>query len=208
MKIRNALAITAAALALCAPAGAMSKKPKVTVRFHAEANTRDSGTFAMPARLVYAQRDAVINRVPEFSERQIAAIFPFKTADGTWGCVFKLDEQGRIRLETMSNQQRGAAIVVFIGTKTGQHQVMDMVIDRPVTTGIITVQRGLTDLEVEFLRKDFHVLGTVKKEKPAKEKKQEIPGAIDRERDARENLARQKSGKPPAAEATVPRLPD
>lgn len=209
MQLRSAIVFAAAAVALCASAPAMSKQPKITVRFHAETNARDSGTFAMPVRLVYGQRETVLSRVPEFSERQIEAIFPFKTADGTWGCAFKLGEQGRIRLETMSSQQRGSALVVFVGTKAGQHQVMDMVIDQPVTNGLITVHRGLTAMEVEFLRKEFPVIGEDKKKKKAtKDPKEEVPGSINRDREARENEQRRKAGRPPAADADVPRLPD
>lgn len=195
-------------LATTHTAPAMSKKPKVTVRFHTEANPRDSGSFAMPVRLAYAQRDAVLSRVPELSERQVVSIFPFKTADDSWGCTFKFNEQGRIRLETMSNQQRGSALVVFVATKAGQHQVVDMVVDQPVTTGMITVPRGLTDMEIQVMRQQFKIMGQNKKEKPSKKKDEGVPGEINRERDARENDSRKRAGHPPAAEADVPRFED
>lgn len=166
MQIRH---IIAASLLACTTAFAGSSKPKVTVRFHTETNARDGSTFAMPIKLQYQQRDTFLKRVPDFSERNIRSIFPFRNADNTWGCAFKLDEQGRIRLETMSSEAQGSALVVFIGTKAGQHQVIDMRIDRPVTDGIIMVPRGMTELEVTVLKEQFVVMGEEKKKKTKKE---------------------------------------
>ena len=148
-----------AALALALPCHGMSRKPVVTVRFHVETNARDTDTFSMPVNLLFQRRSTHVSRVPAFSEKQIKAILPFEAGDGTWGCAFQLDVQGRIRLETMSSDSRGAAMVVFIGTKGGLHQVVDMIIDRPVTDGVITIPKGLTALEIAALRKQFKDLG-------------------------------------------------
>ncbi len=162
------LAISASFLA-CSPAQAGSSKPKVTVRFHTEANARDGSSFSMPIKLQYQRRDTYLKRVPDFSERNIRAIYPFRNSDNTWGCAFKLDEQGRIRLETMSSEAQGSALVVFIGTKEGQHQVIDMKIDKPVLDGIIMVPKGMTDLEILVLKQQFVVMGEEKKKKGRKE---------------------------------------
>ncbi len=183
MKIRRLFLFLASAVVLGGlPAPAMSTKPKVSVRFYTETNAQIGSTFSMPARLENMGREAHLNRVPEFSELQIAAIYPFPATDGTWGCAFKLSEQGRIRLETLSTESRGTALVVVIGTKKGQHQVTDMMIDRPVTDGVITVPKGITDIEIAVMRKQFKVLGE-EKEKPAKEKKDDGTDlGIDRSR--------------------------
>lgn len=132
-----------------------SKKPDLTVRFHAEANERDSDRFAQPVTLRFPPRQAFIERVPSLNERHVRAIYPFQAADGSWGCAFQLDGSGRLNLEVLSTERRGRSLVVFVGTKGGTHQVIDMLIDRRITDGIITVQRGLTELEVQALRKKF-----------------------------------------------------
>ncbi len=183
MQIRRLFAFFASAVVLGGlPAPAMSTKPKVSVRFYTEANAQIGSTFAMPARLENMGRDTHLNRVPEFSELQITAIYPFPATDGTWGCAFQLSEQGRIRLETLSTESRGTALVVVIGTKKGQHQVTDMMIDRPVTDGVITVPKGITEIEIAGMRKQFKVLG-VEKEKPVKVKKDDgTDWGIDRSR--------------------------
>jgi hypothetical protein len=177
--------IAAVILALGSAAFGSSQKPSVTVRFHSEANPNDGTSFAMPAKLQYQRRDVHLNRVPALSERQIRKIYPFPAEDGSWGCVFQFDEQGRIRLETMSSAQQHTALVLFVGTKQGQHQVIDMLIDRPVTTGTFTVPRGLTEIEVKVMKTQFPVIGEekVKKQKKPEKKDDVTDWGIDRSRD-------------------------
>ena len=157
----------------------MSKKPEITVRFHSEADKNDSDTFSIPVNLIYQRRQAYLSKIADISEKMIEKILPFPARDGTWGCVIKLNPQGRIRLENMSGQIRGSALVVFITTQAGNHQVVDMIIDRIVTDGIITIPRGISEIEVVLLKKKFKILGDTTKEnwrdKP-KDKPQELPG--------------------------------
>ncbi len=153
------LCIAIASLTLPLPVRAMSKKSNITVRFHAETNRNDSEAFAIPVNLIYQRRQAYLSRVADFSEKHIERIQPFVAKDGSWGCVFKLNAQGRIRLETMSGEIRGSALVVFIGTKAGQRQVADLIIDRPVTDGIISIPRGLAPVEIALLKKEFKIIG-------------------------------------------------
>ncbi len=140
---------------------AAAKKPELTVRFHAEANAQDGDRFASPAALRYPPRAAYIEKTPSISERNIKAIYPFPTKDTSWGCSFQLDGSGRLALEVLSTERKGTSIVVFISSKTTTHQVIDMVIDQRVSDGVITVQHGLTELEIAALRKQFPVLGEV-----------------------------------------------
>lgn len=170
-------------LALPLPIRAMSQKAAITVRFHTEANPNDGEAFATPVTLFYQHRQVYLSRVADLSEKQIEKILPFPAKDGSWGCVFKLTPQGRIRLETMSGEIRGSALVVFVATKSGQHQVTDMVIDRVVTDGVITIPSGLTELEIAALKKQFKTLGVQEKkgwrERPRQ--KTELPdGRSDR----------------------------
>ena len=201
MHIRTFLALLALA---STSAPGMSQKPKVTIRFHTEANKQDGGTFSMPVHLQYQQRDTHIERIPALSEKQIQTIFPFRATDGSWGCAFQFNESGRIRLETMSSESRGTSLVVFIGTKTGQHQVADMIIDRIVNDGVISVPRGITDIEMLVLRQQFKILGAEKPKPEKKEKKEDITDwRINREREATPQPAQ-----PPRKETPLSRLPD
>ncbi len=127
----------------------------VNVRFFAEANKADTERFATPIKLENPPRETFMQKIPVISERNVKAIFPFRADDGSLGCAFKLDDSGRINLDVVSTERRGTSLVAFIGTKQGSHQVIDMVIDRTVRDGIIVIQRGLTQGEVEAMRKQW-----------------------------------------------------
>ena len=142
---------------------AMAKEPEVTVRFYAEANARDGEPFAKPVTLHFPERQAYIEKVPSVSERSIQAMYPFQTKDSSWGASFLLDNKGRLDLEAVSTERRGSSMVIFVVTKKGIHQVIDMLIDKPVRDGIITIPRGLTELEVAALTKVYPIMGQGKK---------------------------------------------
>ena len=160
--MRIALPIILAFTAGCA---GFAKKPNITVRFHVEANEREGQPFAMPVTFHNPERKGAAAQIPAISERNIESIFPFLAPDSTSGCAFKLDNFGRTALEEMSLSNRGASVVVFIGTKTGTHQVIDMVIDKVIRDGIISIPRGLTDMEIAALEKEFKIMGQVGKKK-------------------------------------------
>jgi len=165
--------------------GMAHKPPGITVRFFVEANKQDSETFSTPVTLKNPPRPAFIEKVPAVSERSFRAIFPFRAADGTWGCAFKLDDQGRLDLDTVSTSKRGYAIVPLILTKAGRHQFSEMVIDRPVRDGIISIPNEVTELEIAELRKLYPVIGESPKTggKPKKNggEKTPAPGGFGRE---------------------------
>ena len=203
-----------ASLALPLPTRGMSQKPAISVRFHSEANPNDGPSFAIPVNLIYQRKQVYLSRVPDFSEKQIDKILPFPAKDGTWGCVFKLTPQGRIRLETMSAEIRGSSLVVFVATKSGQHQVADMIIDRPVTDGIISIPRGLTELEIAALKKQFSTLGEPEKKgwREKRPAKPEFPSAPEPSR-GRPSINEAISTKMPSRsrgnpEPDLPRLAD
>jgi hypothetical protein len=149
------------ALALCCLALA-ERPPEFTVRFHAEGNARDGDSFATAVKLGNPPRDAFIERVAMINERQITGVYPFKADDGTWGCAFKLDHDGRLNLEVVSTERRGTFLVGFLATKKGNHRLPDLTIDRTVNDGVISVPHGLTDTEIAILGKQFKLIGDVK----------------------------------------------
>ena len=141
----------------------MARGPKVTVRFYTEANPRDTEAFSKPITFTNPPRQALIEKVPSINERSIKTMYPFEAADGTWGAAFLLDNKGRIDLEVVSTQRRGSSLVVFVVTKKGIHQVVDMVIDKPVRDGVITIPKGLTELEIRALAKEYKLMVPAKK---------------------------------------------
>ncbi len=136
-------------MALCG----FAQKPKLGVRFHVEATGPAGGSFTLPAKFVNPPREGHIESVPFASERNLVAIQPVVNADSSLGCVFKLDQSGALALRTVSTERRGASVVGFISTKGGTHQLLDLPVDKPILDGLIYIPRGLSNGEVEMLRK-------------------------------------------------------
>jgi hypothetical protein len=141
--------------------GMGKKKPETTLRVFTEANSQDTDTFATPVIFHNPPRQAYISRIADFSERDVEAIYPFPAPDGTFGCAFKLDEHGKIMLNTLSVERRGSSVVAFVNAR----QVIDMKIDRPITDGLFVIQYGLAPQEIELLKQKFRVMGEDGKKK-------------------------------------------
>ncbi len=134
---------------------ASSGKPPLSVRFHSTANPVEGEPFVMKIMVPNPPREVTIHKVPEISEQDIIAIYPFSAPDGTMGCSFKLDAHGGIGLGTLSVDRRGSILVALVNGRV----VTAMMIDRPVTDGIITISSGLTAQEIVMLQQKFRTLG-------------------------------------------------
>jgi hypothetical protein len=154
---------------LCLPLLGMAKKKNVALRFFVEANPQDTERFAEPIKLENPPREIYIEKLPRINERQIRGIYPFPAGNGTWGATFQLEESGRLDLEVLSTAMRGKIIVAFVATSAGTHQVANMIIDKPIHDGIITIPHGLTDIEIGVLSKEFSLI------KPKQQGKKEAP---------------------------------
>jgi len=141
-------------LAVCC-LGAAKKKNALTVRFHLQASEQDGSAFVMPLPAGSARGPAFVKKVPEISEYDIKAIYPFPAADGTMGCAFKLDEHGRIALDALSVEQRGKVLVPLVNFRV----VTAMLIDKRVSDGVIMIGSGLTQEEIAKLQKKYPTLG-------------------------------------------------
>jgi hypothetical protein len=162
---------------LCLPLLGMAKKKNVALRFFVEANPQDTERFAEPVHLLNPPKDIYIEKLPRIYEKQIRSIYPFPAGNGTWGATLQLEESGRLNLELLSTSMRGRLIVAFVATDAGTHQVANMVIDKPIHDGIITIPHGLTDIEIGVLSKEFHL---IKQKQPSKKETPSSPSDMSR----------------------------
>lgn len=151
MKFSRRFVLPLAALLLVAAA----KKPELTVRFYVETNARDGAAFSAPVKLQSSPRQIFVSNVPVINEHDIVGIYPFTAADGTAGCMFKLDEHGRMALEGVSIDKRGSTMVA---TLCGR-QVIDFLINDRVSDGVLVIPRGMAAVEILALTKKYPVIG-------------------------------------------------
>jgi hypothetical protein len=147
-----AMRLAVAALALLCLGGA--KKPVVDLRIHALGTAAEAPTFAIPATLLNGT-PVFLQRMPLVSQREIRAIYPFIAADGSHGTYLKVDNHGTRLLHQHTMSRRGELLVVLINGR----QVSNLLVDRPIDDGIISIPRGLTADDIEFLATVFPVMG-------------------------------------------------
>lgn len=153
-------------LGLCALGGASKRTPPLAIRFHAEANARDTDTFAMPVNLGGdPPRQVFVERVPSISERDFVAVFPFPArGGGSYGAEFQLSEHGRLTLQTVSAAHRGGFLLAMVNGRP----LLPLTVDRVVTDGLLVVPYGLTAGEVRTLEETYPHVGQPPGSRPAR----------------------------------------
>jgi len=140
------------AAALLCTGGA--KKPTVDLRIHGEGIAAEAPTFAFPATLLNG-RETFLSRMPLITQREIHSVYPFPAADGSQGVYLKLDNHGSGLLKQHTMERSGRMLAVYLNGR----QVSNLVVDRPVHDGIVSIPRGLNDTEVELLTMAYPVIG-------------------------------------------------
>lgn len=136
-------------------AEAFARKPKFVVRFFVEVGSISKDPFSMPVTLTNPKRNSFMERAASLSERHVKGAHVYPVADGSWGCLFKLDDGGRIILHNISSSNRGRAIIAYFGSEKAARQIVDIHIDQTITDGLIPIPRGLTYGEVLQIQKQF-----------------------------------------------------
>jgi hypothetical protein len=124
-------------------------KQHSTFRVHAEANAKNGPVFSTQLQLF--GRLVTIEKVPTLSENDVAGLQTYRAADGTHGALFRLNEHGRLALDTVSVDRRGGSLFVFINGRP----IAELQIDRRVSDGKIYLASGLTANDLELLKKDW-----------------------------------------------------
>jgi hypothetical protein len=138
------------------------KKADINIRFYTQTTQQDTDSFSAPVTLLNGQQ-TYVDQIASISERDIVSVYPFTVADGSGGCAFKLDDHGQIALDSLSVEKRGTLLIAAINGR----QVADVMIDRRVSDGIVTIPSGINTDEMKAILTRFHVMGA-KKNAPKK----------------------------------------
>lgn len=149
--MHRALVLVFAAALLCTGG---AKKPVIDLRIHGEGIAAEAPTFAFPATLLNG-REVYLSRMPLITQREVRSVYPFPAADGSEGVYLKLDNHGTGLLQQHTMERRGRTLVVLLNGR----QVTNLLVDRPVTDGIVSIPRGLSPEDIALLRTAFPVIG-------------------------------------------------
>ena len=150
MKLRCASVIFLFLLAL----PAFARSPKCMFRVHAEANVQDTEVFASSVKAKVGGQDVAIQKIASISEADVAAFTAYQDPDGSYGALLMLDEHGRIALDTLSVEQRGRHLFVFVNGR----MVTEFVVDKRVSDGKIYIARGLTAQDLKSMKASWKVV--------------------------------------------------
>lgn len=110
-------------------------------------------------KLPIGGQEMTFKKVPEFSQRSIAAFEPFPAEEGQGnGLLLQLDAKGKNYLETVSRLHQGMIMLTMIDAVP-----VDMVeLDRPITDGRFTIWRGVSDETIKEMDKFYPRLSKMK----------------------------------------------
>jgi len=128
----------------------MSKKPGYSITFHSQGSDMDLPKTNFPFEL--EGKKVLLHIVPEFSQQNIAAFYPFPSETGNGnGVTLQLDFRGKSSLEMVTRTKRGEFMLAMVNG-----QPVDYVaIDQAVLDGIITIWSGVPDTVIASMDKKF-----------------------------------------------------
>ena len=146
-------------LAFVTPFSATAKDRHCMFRLHVEGNPRDTAVFSTSVRARFSGQEVAIEKVARISEGDVVAFYPYQIAKDNYGALFQLDDHGRIALDTLSVERRGSLLFVFINGRP----ITELQIDKRVSDGQIYIASGLTERDIDSMKKDWRLIGQRKK---------------------------------------------
>ncbi|MEX1117716.1 MAG: hypothetical protein WEB60_02885 [Terrimicrobiaceae bacterium] len=174
---------------------AEKKAPLISVRIHAEGSEREGPSFVAPIDLAFPAKRIFIRKVPIISEKDITAILPFSSADGSLGCTLKLDANGAQKIEEHTTTARDTIVAALINGRIASA----LRVDRRITDGIITIPAGFTPEEILVLQTKHPTLG---KEKEFESQKKQALASLSKAAAAKKKTEKKTKSEPvPAKES-------
>lgn len=133
----------------------LTGKPKFTITFHAQAGPEDPPKTMFPYDLEGRRRFFKI--VPEVSQQNITAFHPFPSESGIDnGVALKLDFRGSAALDIITRTRKDEYLLTLVNGKPADY----VVIDQPVSDGLITIWQGVPDAIIKEMEKKYpHIKG-------------------------------------------------
>ncbi|HEY0370286.1 MAG TPA: hypothetical protein VGC85_11865 [Chthoniobacterales bacterium] len=139
------------------PGIAGAKTTRCTLRVHAEGNSHDGAPFSTAATSANGQ-PVILQKVAAITEHDVVSFRTYPANDGSYGAVFVLDNHGRLVLDTLSIENRGSYLHVLLNGRN----LAELQIDRRVSDGKLYVASGLTNADIELMKKTWPAKGVKK----------------------------------------------
>ncbi|MEX2578903.1 MAG: hypothetical protein WD342_07580 [Verrucomicrobiales bacterium] len=132
--------------------GAGKKYKIYLVTFHLEAEKTDNPKFITPVKLGKDHRQYFFDKIPTFTDKDIAWFYPFTSREGTsFGAAFKLKDHAATQLKAVTLTTQGK----LLGIRCSDAVLQAVLIDKPIDDGVIVVWDGLQQRHLQQFRKRF-----------------------------------------------------
>jgi hypothetical protein len=150
---------TSGLIALALLSSMTAKSRHCMLRVHVEANPNDGATFSSSVHALLSGKQVAIEKIPRISEGDVAAFYPYEVGKNNFGVLFQLDDHGTIALDSLSVERRGSLLFVFVNGRP----LSELQIDKRVSDGQIYIASGLTQRDIDAMKKDWPLIGKKKK---------------------------------------------
>ncbi len=128
-------------------------------KFHLEGDIGDNPKFMIPVSLGSERRTYHFNKIPSFTDADIAWFYPFNAENGlSYGAAFRLKDHAATELTALSRTNPGK----LLGLTVGDAPVAAVRIDRPVDDGVIVMWEGLQPSHLQEFQKRFPHVDTIR----------------------------------------------
>jgi hypothetical protein len=137
---------------VCACLGAGKKYKLYLVTFHLEASKTDNPKMVTPVKLGSDHRQYFFDKIPSFTDHDIRWFYPFSADDGvSYGAAFKFKDHSTTELKAITLTNQGK----LLGLRCSDAPLQAVLIDRPISDGIVVVWNGLQQKHLQEFRKRF-----------------------------------------------------
>lgn len=132
--------------------GAGKKYKLYLVTFHLEAEKTDNPKMITPVKLGKEHRQYFFSKIPTFTDHDIKWFYPFTAEDGvSYGAAFQLKDHALTELKAISLTNQGK----LLGLRCSDAPLQAVLIDRPITDGVVVIWSGLQQRHLQEFRKRF-----------------------------------------------------
>lgn len=125
-----------------------ASRPKTMLRVHVQTTVQGApGTQSLPVTIINPTRQIMVRALPEVTERDIDRVESTE-ADSGLALRITFNEHGRTVLNTVTLENQGKIMVVFLNGRA----IYAPVIDKVIADGVLIIPRGVAPEEVPLLQ--------------------------------------------------------
>ena len=152
MMFRITILASILAVSLWCYGGGQQSKSSRLVTMHFEEESNSNPKMVTPVKLGSEHRQYFFSKMPTFTASDIQWFYPFTAEDGvTYGAAFRFKDYAARELEEQTLVNHGK----LLGIRCSDAPLSVVLVDRPITDGVVVVWSGLQQRHLKEFQKQF-----------------------------------------------------